>query len=91
MQILDCKWLCFSWKHFSCGAMTDCRIKKLIDLEALGLSQLSVLLIDLHVDVKGYSLLTLPQLRYLLTPSCWGRLLYEHAFPNFLNALLLWQ
>ncbi|OWM67660.1 hypothetical protein CDL15_Pgr024745 [Punica granatum] len=42
---------------------TPSRIKKLINIEALGLSRLSVLLIDLHVDVKGYSLLTLPQVR----------------------------
>ncbi|KAK4803936.1 hypothetical protein SAY86_003753 [Trapa natans] len=40
---------------------TPSRIKKLIELEALGLSRLSILFIDLHVDVKGYSLLTLPQ------------------------------
>ncbi|XP_022722410.1 uncharacterized protein LOC111279684 isoform X4 [Durio zibethinus] len=39
------------------------RIKKLIDIEALGLSRLSVILLDIHTDVKGYSLLTLPQVR----------------------------
>ncbi|KAE8718346.1 Detected protein of confused Function [Hibiscus syriacus] len=39
------------------------KIKKLIDIEALGLSRLSVLLLDIHTDVKGYSLLTLPQVR----------------------------
>ncbi|KAG4179956.1 hypothetical protein ERO13_A10G136100v2 [Gossypium hirsutum] len=42
---------------------TPSRIKKLIDIEALGLSRLSVLLLDIHTDVKGYSLLTLPQVR----------------------------
>ncbi|OMP02669.1 hypothetical protein CCACVL1_02730 [Corchorus capsularis] len=42
---------------------TPSRIKKLIDIEALGLSRLSVILIDIHTDVKGYSLLTLPQVR----------------------------
>ncbi|PPD85763.1 hypothetical protein GOBAR_DD17304 [Gossypium barbadense] len=42
---------------------TPSRIKKLIDIEALGLSRLSVLLVDIHTDVKGYSLLTLPQVR----------------------------
>ncbi|KAL5196265.1 Protein CMS1 [Glycine soja] len=39
------------------------RIKKLIDAEALDLSRLQVLVLDLHPDVKGYSLLTLPQVR----------------------------
>ncbi|XWS13243.1 hypothetical protein CRYUN_Cryun36dG0020800 [Craigia yunnanensis] len=42
---------------------TPSRIKKLIDIEALGLSRLSVLLLDIHTDVKGYSLLTIPQVR----------------------------
>ncbi|KAL6141330.1 hypothetical protein ACLB2K_059620 [Fragaria x ananassa] len=40
---------------------TPNRIKKLIDIEALGLSRLSVIVLDVHPDVKGYSLLTLPQ------------------------------
>lgn len=39
------------------------RIKKLIDIEALGLSRLSVIVLDMHTDVKGYSLFTLPQVR----------------------------
>ncbi|CAH9131507.1 unnamed protein product [Cuscuta epithymum] len=42
---------------------TPSRIKKLIDMEALGLSRLSVLVLDMQMDVKGYSLLTLPQVR----------------------------
>ncbi|KAJ1382419.1 Protein Cms1 [Sesbania bispinosa] len=42
---------------------TPSRIKKLIDIEALGLSRLQVLLLDMHPDVKGYSLFTLPQVR----------------------------
>ncbi|XWS22251.1 hypothetical protein CRYUN_Cryun29cG0018400 [Craigia yunnanensis] len=42
---------------------TPSRIKKLIDIEALGLSRLSVILLDIHTDVKGYSLLTFPQVR----------------------------
>ncbi|KAI6699231.1 hypothetical protein NL676_019350 [Syzygium grande] len=47
--------------NIACG--TPNRIKKLIDIEALGLSRLSVILLDVHTDVKGYSLLTLPQVR----------------------------
>ncbi|KAK3444016.1 hypothetical protein EUGRSUZ_A00219 [Eucalyptus grandis] len=47
--------------NIACG--TPNRIKKLIDIEALGLSRLSVILLDMHTDVKGYSLLTLPQIR----------------------------
>ncbi|BBG93517.1 hypothetical protein Prudu_001550 [Prunus dulcis] len=42
---------------------TPNRIKKLIDIEALGLSRLSVIVLDTHPDVKGYSLFTLPQVR----------------------------
>nr|GLL47700.1 protein CMSS1 [Ipomoea trifida] len=42
---------------------TPSRIKKLIDVEALGLSRLAVLVLDIQTDVKGYSLLTLPQVR----------------------------
>lgn len=40
---------------------TPSRIKKLIDIDALGLSRLSVVVIDMHTDAKGYSLFTLPQ------------------------------
>ncbi|KAK4855650.1 hypothetical protein QYF36_009374 [Acer negundo] len=39
------------------------RIKKLIDIEALGISRLALIVLDMHVDVKGYSLFTLPQVR----------------------------
>ncbi|XP_061348366.1 uncharacterized protein LOC133293776 [Gastrolobium bilobum] len=42
---------------------TPSRIKKLIDTEALGLSRLKVLVLDMHPDVKGYSLFSLPQVR----------------------------
>lgn len=40
------------------------RIKKLIDMEALGLSRLTVIVLDMYTDVKGYSLFTLPQVRF---------------------------
>lgn len=40
------------------------RIKKLIDMEVLGLSRLQVIVLDMHTDVKGYSLLSLPQVRF---------------------------
>ncbi|KAG6394832.1 hypothetical protein SASPL_145422 [Salvia splendens] len=42
---------------------TPSRIKKLIDMEALGLSRLAVIVLDMNTDVKGYSLFTLPQVR----------------------------
>ncbi|TXG72815.1 hypothetical protein EZV62_001394 [Acer yangbiense] len=42
---------------------TPSRIKKLIDIEALGISRLALIVLDMHVDVKGYSLFTLPQVR----------------------------
>ncbi|MBA0779940.1 hypothetical protein Gotri_004110, partial [Gossypium trilobum] len=50
-------------KPFEWALEKGALIKKLIDIEALGLSRLSVLLVDIHTDVKGYSLLTLPQVR----------------------------
>ncbi|RZC48252.1 hypothetical protein C5167_041190 [Papaver somniferum] len=40
---------------------TPSRIKNLIDMDALGLSRLDVIVLDMHTDTKGYSLLTLPQ------------------------------
>ncbi|PHU18741.1 hypothetical protein BC332_14436 [Capsicum chinense] len=42
---------------------TPSRIKKLIDMEALDLSRLAVIVLDMKSDAKGYSLLTLPQVR----------------------------
>ncbi|KAL8094797.1 hypothetical protein AgCh_036348 [Apium graveolens] len=42
---------------------TPSRIKKLIDMEVLGLSRLQIIVLDMHTDVKGYSLLSLPQIR----------------------------
>ncbi|CAN0858106.1 Uncharacterized protein C3orf26 homolog [Linum grandiflorum] len=42
---------------------TPSRLKKLIDIKAMGLSRLKVIVLDIHHDVKGYSLLTLPQVR----------------------------
>ncbi|KAK1270765.1 hypothetical protein QJS04_geneDACA004382 [Acorus gramineus] len=39
------------------------RINKLIDIDALKLSRLSVIVLDLEKDAKGYSLLTLPQVK----------------------------
>ncbi|KMZ58838.1 hypothetical protein ZOSMA_730G00040, partial [Zostera marina] len=40
---------------------TPSRIKKLIEIDALSLSRLSLVVIDLQRDAKGYSLFTLPQ------------------------------
>ncbi|XP_052206575.1 uncharacterized protein LOC127810972 [Diospyros lotus] len=48
--------------NFACG--TPSRIKKLIDMEALGLTRLAAIVLDMHTDVKGYSLFTLPQVRH---------------------------
>lgn len=39
------------------------RIKKLIDMDALSLSRLGVIVLDMQRDAKGYSLFTLPQVR----------------------------
>ncbi|GAA0151999.1 RNA metabolism protein [Lithospermum erythrorhizon] len=54
----------FLKNHVNVASGTPSRIKKLIDMEALGVSRLSVVVIDLHADVKGYSLLTLAQVRF---------------------------
>ncbi|KAJ6821305.1 protein CMSS1 [Iris pallida] len=45
--------------NIACG--TPSRIKKLIDIDALSLSRLAVIVLDMHRDAKGYSLFTLPQ------------------------------
>ncbi|KAL9268838.1 CMSS1-like protein [Drosera capensis] len=45
------------------GSGTPSRIKKLCEMDALGLSRLKVLILDMHSDAKGYSLFTLPQVR----------------------------
>ncbi|XP_048234592.1 protein CMSS1 isoform X2 [Ricinus communis] len=56
--------------NFASG--TPSRVKKLIDIEALGLSRLAVVVLDIHTDVKGYSLLTLPQVRCVKVPKGLG-------------------
>ncbi|XP_010527561.1 PREDICTED: protein CMSS1 [Tarenaya hassleriana] len=45
------------------GSGTPSRIKKLIDIEALGLSRLEMVVLDLQTDLKGFSLFSLPQVR----------------------------
>ncbi|AEC10210.1 unnamed protein product [Arabidopsis thaliana] len=50
-------------KRVNIGSGTPNRIKKLVDIEALGLSRLDMIVIDMHPDVKGFSLFTLPQVR----------------------------
>ncbi|XP_022138200.1 protein CMS1 [Momordica charantia] len=49
--------------HVNIASGTPSRIKKLIDIEALGLSRLAVIVLDIKPDVKGYSLFSLPQVR----------------------------
>lgn len=43
---------------------TPSRIKKLIDLDALGLSRLEMIVIDMQQDAKGFSLFSLPQVSH---------------------------
>lgn len=50
-------------KRVNIASGTPSRIKKLCELDALGFSRLNVIVLDMHTDVKGYSLLTLPQIR----------------------------
>ncbi|XP_039132959.1 protein CMSS1 isoform X2 [Dioscorea cayenensis subsp. rotundata] len=42
---------------------TPSRIKKLIDMDAMILSRLTLVVLDMHRDAKGYTLLTLKQIR----------------------------
>ncbi|KAJ0971896.1 hypothetical protein J5N97_019855 [Dioscorea zingiberensis] len=42
---------------------TPSRIKKLIDMDAMLLSRLTLVVLDMHRDAKGYTLLTLKQVR----------------------------
>ncbi|KAI3746746.1 hypothetical protein L6452_09185 [Arctium lappa] len=49
--------------HVNVACGTPSRIKKLIDMEALGLSRLAVVVLDMHTDVKGFSLFSIPQIR----------------------------
>ncbi|KAK7857057.1 hypothetical protein CFP56_019853 [Quercus suber] len=62
-----------------CLLPTTARIKKLIDIEALAFSRLAVVLLDIHPDVKGYSLFTLPQVR----DEFWD--LYKNYFHRLLE------
>ncbi|XP_027363296.1 protein CMSS1 isoform X2 [Abrus precatorius] len=55
-------------KRVNIASGTPSRIKKLIDAEALSLSRLQVLVLDMHPDVKGYSLFTLPQVSMSCLP-----------------------
>lgn len=59
-------------KRVNIGSGTPSRIKKLIDIEALGLSRLDMIVLDMDTDVKGFSLFTLPQVRFV-SPA-----LYSH-------------
>ncbi|XP_071707209.1 uncharacterized protein [Rutidosis leptorrhynchoides] len=49
--------------HVNVACGTPSRIKKLIDMEALGLSRLSIVVLDMYTDVKGYTLFNIPQIR----------------------------
>lgn len=86
--IIKFVWL-FDWSFITFPLFCiNFRIKKLIDLEALGLSRLAVIVLDIQPDVKGYSLFSLPQVRF-----------EPHTCVNFPNvcsillfyALRLWK
>ncbi|CAL5403567.1 unnamed protein product [Camellia sinensis] len=53
----------FLKNHVNIASGTPSRMKKLIDMEALGLTRLAVIMLGMQTDVKGYSLLTLPRVR----------------------------
>ncbi|KAF9610969.1 hypothetical protein IFM89_026249, partial [Coptis chinensis] len=48
-------------RRVNIASVRQAGIKKLIDVDALGLLRLSVIVMDMHTDAKGYSLLALPQ------------------------------
>ncbi|KAJ4892216.1 Uncharacterized protein Rs2_31964 [Raphanus sativus] len=67
-------------KRVNIGSGTPSRIKKLIDIEALGLSRLDMIVLDMDTDVKGFSLFTLPQVRdefWDLYKTCFHRRVLE--------------
>ncbi|KAJ7530038.1 hypothetical protein O6H91_15G075900 [Diphasiastrum complanatum] len=49
--------------HTNIGAGTPNRIKKLMDMGALGLSRLEVVILDMEKDAKGLTLFTVPEVR----------------------------
>eukprot|EP00249_Psilotum_nudum_P007349 c20494_g1_i3 orf=460-1212(-) len=49
--------------YVNIAAGTPNRVKKLLDLGALGLGRLSVLFVDMNKDAKGLTLLTVPQVK----------------------------
>ncbi|KAF5951745.1 hypothetical protein HYC85_009689 [Camellia sinensis] len=57
----------------------DYAVVKLIDMEALGLTRLAVIMLDMQTDVKGYSLFTLPRVR----DELWG------LYKNYLHPRLV--
>ncbi|MCO5612551.1 hypothetical protein L7F22_066819 [Adiantum nelumboides] len=54
------------------------RVKKLIDIGALGLGSLEVVLMDMHEDAKGFTISTIPQIKEDLLELCRTHL-HQHA------------
>lgn len=50
-------------RRVNIAAGTPNRIKKLVDIGALGLGQLSLVVLDMHRDAKGLSVLTVPDVK----------------------------
>ncbi|XP_047317270.1 uncharacterized protein C3orf26 homolog [Impatiens glandulifera] len=53
----------FLKKRVNIAVGTPNRIKKLIDMEALGVNKVKVVVLDMQTDVKGFSLFSLAQVR----------------------------
>eukprot|EP00250_Pteridium_aquilinum_P035709 c984_g1_i1 orf=78-800(+) len=49
---------------------TPNRVKKLIDIGALGLGFLEIVLLDMHEDAKGFTIFTMPQIKTDLLELC---------------------
>ncbi|KAI5080901.1 hypothetical protein GOP47_0004084 [Adiantum capillus-veneris] len=60
---------------------TPNRVKKLIDIGALGLGSLEVVLLDMHEDAKGFTIFTVPQVKNDLLELCKSHL-HQHALAG---------
>lgn len=55
----------FASRQLIIGPLPTCRLLKLTELSALSLSSLEVLVLDLHRDAKGLTVVDIPETRYV--------------------------
>lgn len=52
------------WRHW---LKFVCRVRKLIDIGAMGTGRLRLVILDMHADAKGLTILSVPQVMYAWT------------------------